>query len=617
MLTDDISDLLTRISDDIRQMHGDMLVQFEKLQDIVRRVPGITVDLLNNNPHSPISFEDSSPGIAIPALAEQLFDAAYHSLDAPAGVPSLSDSADAFLTNFYASTYMFQPGQELPLQRQPPNDQYVNLLKCVWLMRKIRSSEELANASSDSHWPSYINELDKQLSRQCARFSEYTWDGLERPDPPSLTETNTRIWPEKARKDKTVVHIKNEENLEQIFSTYVSRGSEDDLVGLSVWRPVELGQGNDGTAGEFRLRFSFAMNNGISNRSDYPSELDFSLEKASIQPIYAVNQDSRLGGGSFIIETAATTMSRTSTKLDFRNSKEMTRFQNALIGYKVWDNKIFHASVKFVYKSGPKRNDITSQDAFLQLWIPRRMEPSSSGPSSPCDSGISMTLGRRFSTLSLARSGAPSIAETMRTTYTTGSTRTMPVQVQGNTSGILHVKPDKPLLVLFTRHPKTGDPLMVTLELDTLNVNPKRCDCHRNDVKSQQCLHVAMERDAGKEGEPLLGVTRYEAVGDNQKEWNVSRLALEQRDKPGVGKKPWTDLTRLTIKFRDVSERRRFSGENCGCKNRGRTETWADLQKCVNQSHRGLLGEVKMRYRRQIWEYNDIRTHRQHVIHRE
>ncbi|KAJ4387445.1 aspartate transaminase aat1 [Gnomoniopsis smithogilvyi] len=607
-------DLLSRIQEDIRRMHWDLAVKIEKLHEIVLRIPGMTTDLLNNNVHPNISFEDSSPGIDIPASAEQLFEAAYQSFDGPTCQPSLSNLTDAFLSSFYASTYKFQPGLDLLLQRQPPNDQYVNLLKCIWLIGKIQSSEELANAVTDSHWPSYIKELDKQLSRQCARFSGQTWEGLEKPNPLSITEMNTKIWPEKATKDNNIVHIKTEENLEEIFRAYVTRGSENNLIGLSVWRPVQLEQGNNEAADEFRIRFSSA--NGPLHQSGYPGELDFSLEKATLQPIYAVDQNSRFGG-SYIIETGPTTMSRTSTKLDFRSSKAMTKLQHALIGYKVWDNKIFHASVKFVYKSGPKGNDITSQDAFLQLWIPSKMKPLSSGPSSPRDSGISMTLERRFSTLSLARSSAPSIPETLRSTFTAGSTQTVPVQVGGKTPGILHVKPDKPLLVLFTRDPKTGEPLMITLELDALDVNPKRCDCHRKDIKSQQCLNIAMERDAGKEGEPLLGVTRYEAIGENHNVWDVSRLAFEQRAKPGAGRKPWTDLTRLTIKFRDVDERKIFSGQNCGCKNRGRTETWDDLRKCVGQNHRGLLGEIKMHYRLLVWEYDEWRKHRQHVIHRE
>lgn len=588
----------------------------DRLHDIVIRIPGMTTDLLNNTIHPNIAFdfEVPSPGIIVPASAEQFFDAAYHlrSLNAPTGRPSLTDLTDAFLANFYESTYRFQPGPELMLHRQPPNDQYVNLLKCIWLMGKIRSSEELENSVTDSHWPSYVKELEKQLSEQCARFSKQTWQGLAQPDPLDITETNTKMWSE--ANAVAVVHIRREENLEEILRTNVTRARYDnDLVGLSIWRAVQLDQWTNGAADEFRLRFSF--NNGLSSESGYPSELDFSLERAIIQPIFAVGQDARFGG-SFIIETGPTTMARTSTKLDFPSSKEMLKFQHALTGYKVWGSKMFHASVKFVYGSGPRGNNIPTQEVCLQLWTPKRMEALASRPSSPSDSGISMTLARRVSTLSPTRPGPPSIAATMRTTYTAGSTRTMPVQVEGNASGILHVRPNKPLLVLFTKDPTRGDSMMITLELDALNVNPTRCHCHRNDQRSQQCLNVAIERDGGREGEPMSGVTRYEVVGENQRDWDISRLAFKQRGRADKGRRTWADLTRLTLEFRDVNERKKFSGENCGCKNRGRTETetWAALQDCVGQNHRGLLGEVKMHYRRQVWEYGEGQNHRRHVI---
>lgn len=612
------SDLLTRIQEDLHRMHCDLVDRIQSLHDEVRSSrPRVATSYMGDDIHSAFSFEDSSPGITIPTLAEQLFNCAYRSADAPSEPPSLGELSDVFLSSFFASTYKFHPGLEL--QRRPSNDQYVNLLKCMWLMGKIRSSEELAHPAPDSHWPSYITELDKKLSRQCARFQRQTWQGLEQPHPLSLTESNTRIWHAKTPKDHAPVQVVKEEELEEIFSTHVTRGSENNLVGLSVLRLAHRDRDDHGAAEEFKICFS--LGSGISSQAGDPRTIDFNLNMARLKPLYAFDPSPRFGR-SFIIESGPTTMSRTSTKLDFRSSKDVTKFQHALTGYKVWANKLFHASVKFIYKSGPKRNDILSQDACLQLWIPRKKEASSgerlsSGPLSPCDSGISITSARPLSPAwSKTKPWAPSLAETMRTTYSVGSTRTVAVQVEGNTAGILHVAPEKPLLVLFTKHPTTGDPLMVTVELDALNVNPKRCDCHRNDSRSHQCLNVALERDAGKEGEPLLGVTRFEAVDESQKDWDVSRLAFEQRGEPDRGRKLWTDLTRLTIKFRDAGDRNEFSGERCGCKNRGNKETWTELQSCVKQNHRGLLGEVKMHYGLQVWEYDEWRKHRQHVIHR-
>lgn len=614
------SDLLTRIQDDIRRMHWDLADRIQSLHDEVLKIPGVatTEGILGNNIHPNFLFEDSSPCIPIPRAAEDLFESAFVAANAPSVNPSLSNLSDVFLSSFYESTYRFQPG--LDLHRQPPNDQYINLLKCIWLMRKMQSSEELGNAVPDSHWPSYIKELDKQLSRQCARFSGQTWERLELPHPLTTTENNTRIWPEKNVKDNTLVQVVKEESLEEIFRTQATRDSDNDMVGLSVLRRIQPDHESLRTADEFRI--CFTSGNGVAGVTGDLKPLDFSLKMAMLKPVYAVDPDPRFGR-SLMIETGPTTMSRTSTRLDFRSAKEMLKFQHALTGYKVWANEIFHVSVKFIYKSGPKGNDIPSQDACLQLWSPRRQEQASdhllsSGPSSPSDSGVHMSLGRRFSTLTLSKtkSWAPSLAETMQTANSIGSTRTMVVQMEGNTPGILHVKPDKPLLVLFTRHPHTGERLMVTIELNALNVNPKRCDCDRNDVRSQQCLNVAIERDAGKQGEPLLGVTRFETVDEGQKDWDVSRLAFERRGAADEGRKPWTDLTRLTIKFHDADDRRRFSGGRCACKNRGKKETWTELQHCVKQNHRGFLGEVKMHYGLQIWEYDEWRKHRQQVVHR-
>lgn len=605
-------------------MHWDLANRIQDVQDevrtlqqYVRKIPGVTTpESLRETLQHDLTFTEASPSIiTVSVTAERFFESAYLAADAPSGTPTLGDLSDVFLYSFYESTYRFQPG--LDLQREPPNDQYISLLKCVWLMRRIRSSEELSNAVPDSHWPSYVNELDKQLSRQCARFSGQTWDGLDQPRDPVLTEVNTRIWPQKTPKGNPLLQVVKEEGLEEILRTQVIHGSEDSMVGLSVFRRVrQEGQSPKALSDEFRVCFSLGIN-GVPSLAGDLRALDFSLKMATIKPTYAVDPDQPYGR-SIIIETGPTTVARTSTRLDFPKNKEMMKFQHAMTGYKVFANTKFYASVKFIYKSGPKGNKVPGQDACLQLWIPRRKEAgadqaTASGPSSPSDSAVSMDFGRALSMSSFKQPGAPSIAETIQSVTSIGSTRTLVVPIKGKAPGILHVRPDKPLLVLFTRHPATGERLMVTVDVDGLDVNPKRCDCDRNDIRSKQCPNVAIESDV-KQGEPLLGVRRFEAVGEGQKDWDLSRLAFEQRGEPDEGRKPWTDLTRLTIKFHNADDRRVFSGERCACKNRGRKETRTELLNCVNQGHRGLLGEVKTHYRLDISDYDDWRKHRQHVV---
>lgn len=601
---------------DLADRIQDVQVEIRTLQQYVRKIPGVTTpESLGETFQQDLTFTESSPSLTLSPTAEQFFDSAYLGIDAPSGTPSLSDSSDAFLYSFYESTYRFRPG--LDLHREPPNDQYINLLKCTWLLQKIRSSEELSNAVPDSHWPSYINELEKQLSIQWARFSGQNRDSLEQPQNPAFTEINTRIWPQKEPKSNAPLQVEEEEDLEEILRTQVIHGSEDSVpVGLSVFRSVRQEDMSPKPTDEFRICFSLGVD-GVPSLAGDLRALDFSLRMATIRPTYAVDPNPPFGR-SIIVETGPTTIARTSTRLEFHKLKEMMKFQHAMTGYKVFANKVFYASVKFIYKNGPKGNKVPSQDACLQLWIPRRKEAgtdqnTASGPSSPSDSAVSMTFRRPLSMSGFRQPGAPSIAETVQSVTSVRTTRTVVIPMNGRAPGILHVSPDKPILVLFTHDPATGEKLMVTMDVDGLDVNPKRCDCDRNDIRSKQCPNVAIERDV-KQGEPLLGVRRFEAIVKDQKDWNVSRLAFEQRGEPDEGRKPWTDLTRLTIKFHNADDRRTFSGERCACKNRGKRETRTELLNCVNQGHRGLLGEVKTSYRLDLLDYDEWRGHRQHVI---
>lgn len=71
--------------------------------------------------------------------------------------------ADAFITSLDKSTRNFKPGLTVN-ERIPSRPQYLSLLKCLFLMKKMQESEELEAARAPpslSHWPSYVKELEE------------------------------------------------------------------------------------------------------------------------------------------------------------------------------------------------------------------------------------------------------------------------------------------------------------------------------------------------------------------------------------------------------------------------------------------------------------------------
>ena len=73
---------------------------------------------------------------------------------------SLQDLSNALVYNFARSSKNFSEG-ELLSEREPSLDQFLNLLKCIWLLDQIVQLPELQAQEQIplSHWPSYVQHL--------------------------------------------------------------------------------------------------------------------------------------------------------------------------------------------------------------------------------------------------------------------------------------------------------------------------------------------------------------------------------------------------------------------------------------------------------------------------
>ena len=76
------------------------------------------------------------------------------------GYPPLRDMADSFIDNIDRSTTLFHPGRTIDTMA-PPLGQYICLLKCQFLMEKIKTADELLRAPPLSHWPAYLQSLEE------------------------------------------------------------------------------------------------------------------------------------------------------------------------------------------------------------------------------------------------------------------------------------------------------------------------------------------------------------------------------------------------------------------------------------------------------------------------
>lgn len=122
-------------------------------------------------------------GVLIPDLQQALYQQAHreiHLLEVPIDIAErfrftaladrpeygsdaafqLEELSDAFVLNYHRSTVNFRSGL-LVTDRVPPLEQYLNLLKCVWLFKRIKDNPYVLNTAADSHWPSYVKQLEE------------------------------------------------------------------------------------------------------------------------------------------------------------------------------------------------------------------------------------------------------------------------------------------------------------------------------------------------------------------------------------------------------------------------------------------------------------------------
>lgn len=81
----------------------------------------------------------------------------------------LKEGFDALVFHFSKSTIEFNSRPELG-QNIPEGPQYLNLLKCIWIMERLKSSSYLIDAGTDSLWADYMRGLEDEIKIQFRRF---------------------------------------------------------------------------------------------------------------------------------------------------------------------------------------------------------------------------------------------------------------------------------------------------------------------------------------------------------------------------------------------------------------------------------------------------------------
>ena len=483
----------------------------------------------------------------------------------------LQAGADAYLTHFKASTINFTAGSFIK-ERVPEPKQYLELLKCIWLLKGIQESHELKTPSQDSQWPGYVDQLSENLSIECQRFTTTSSQRLVAPVLSGL----------KADED---YHIWSGENI----ADYISPHEEvclDEILKIPLPCPSE-GLKRDLTI--YRLESSNIRivesieDTSATSASGQNFKMDVDLKTVVLTPIYAT-PSSRPKSLEFLLYSGTTNLNPT-----FQEPKHVLRLQHLITGYKVFD-RYDQAMVTVSFKISGQDHPI-KEHGRLQLWLPHPFETSSTAntpaPSvAPAYSSLASSIttkermgvsatprmdrNLKFSSRLSSRSSmnmsrdfaSPSSSHNMsssRLSLNTASSRYPSPSVMTNSSAFsrstissittvstgsgrahLHSKPSKPMLVIFLKSQDESAKLaLVAIQMDDLTeVVRERCQCRNSNSK---CLISCIERSGGN-----LLIQRWNA-DQGLKSWNLAKLGQEQRKE--LPHDSWDNVKRVSLTF--------------------------------------------------------------------
>ncbi|MBE3042938.1 hypothetical protein IMZ48_10280, partial [Candidatus Bathyarchaeota archaeon] len=183
---------------------------------------------------------------------------------------------------------------------------------------------------------------------------------------------------------------------------------------------------------------------------------------------------------------------------------------------------------------------------------------------------------------------------TMQSTSSSTSDTTVTIGGGNHTRTVLvHTRPTKPMLVLFTRDPKTDHRAIVAVSIDEKTIPSP----HKGPDGKLGKLTVL----AQAEGKKALEARRLQS---QQGQWDLLPLCANRRnERRGFGGAAWRDLNRVSILFLDVDAHFQFGDGFCQC----RRQTRGEESECMRRGHVGLLGQVRVYYRNEATRYYDGR----------
>ena len=332
----------------------------------------------------------------------------------------LSEGFDALIFHFAGSTVNIKPNPG-PGQNVPEDPQYLNLIKSKWILERLKESTHFRSVGQESLWAECAREIEGSIREELSRFqrgdlSAPPFEVLSR-----LPENFFNIWVD-------------EEAPPHPAALTEERPLEEKILELDLPNPYRTRQSTLTIFRKSHVGFRLVSTTKDDQNKDFSSEesVDVSMDHIRLIPTFAVSKDSSSAINNVVL-CGNHSQLRSYT---LRDTTEVALFQRALTGFRVFHEML---DIKWCieYQSFGRRG--ISGSARLQLWhlkpLPRILPPSESPAAGNTHAPIKSPNLRRF--------------------WTSGTSQPSGTAIGSRGDGVLLLRPEPPVLVIFTQCEKT------------------------------------------------------------------------------------------------------------------------------------------------------------------
>ncbi|KAK0661552.1 hypothetical protein DIS24_g2669 [Lasiodiplodia hormozganensis] len=440
-------------------------------------------------------------------------------------------------------------------------DTYLNLMKCLWIMRRIKRSVEYKKLAEGSLWQRYVSRMDYRLSKKCDH-----WKQSFAPEPDMetilrLPDDDFQLW--KAEDEESEQDMTGDDS---VFLTELLNVTLSSERGTSTHK-LRVLQNVDST---IQIQNTATTTTGNREFNDV-HRFDAYLDKAHFVPIYACPSSAST---ALNVKFKSDRESANGISPSFTKLGDLLKFQEIITGYKT----VFYLGDLEVERHNAGRfsfgGSMSKDKGKVQIWQrkrPTQHQPEEQGsqsstvsptnpigPDEPRGRLLSKSSAspptqsfvekwRRDSTVSMAPSSI--IEGSVSSTIFTG-TRISRMDTGSGTIAIRMDKPEMPKLILFLESKKGGSLSFLSVDMDEDTfINIQACDCRRS---RSRCKVAVIEHLKG----PLSA--RHVTSADGLKSWNIATLGASQ---PPIPPDPFAikDLRWVKFQFTSVEDREKFS----------------------------------------------------------